>query len=569
MLTCEQYSHLFYNHPDAILIIKNNKIVKCNKSAIQLFGYSDYKELIGQAPFENSPLIQKDGVNSIKKGNLLLNDIMEKLSLRFEWLYRKKNDELFYAEVILLSRQSENEQTISAIIKDITAEKLEIETMKKKEDKIKYLLDRDDLTKLYNKKYFFQELEKKIISNYDNVHNNKKMAIILMDINEFKGINDNLGYFIGDNILKIVANRLKNCFEEVDLIARFGGDEFIVLIPEVENKEELSLMGEKVLDIFNDPFKVNDNIMHLSVSIGISIYPDHGYDVPSLIQSSEIAMYKVKELKCNSFEIFNEDHIKKVREHFLIDSHLRYALDNGEFDLKYQPIINTNTELIIGLEALIRWTNEELGNVPPDKFIHIAENNGMIIPIGEWVLRSACEQLKKWHDIGYENIFMSINISIKQLEQKDFASLIEELINTIGLSSENLVLEITETVYMENLQRIYNNLKGLNELGVKLSIDDFGTGYSSLGQLKRLEISKLKIDKSFIQDINIDANNTKIVSAIIAMAKSLNLNIVAEGVEKEEHLLFLKENKCDMLQGYFFSKPLTNEGIEELFKKLK
>lgn len=691
----EYYSQLYSNHPHGIIIIRNSKIIDCNSSAIALFGFSRKDNLIGNHPFTLSPEYKENGSCTIKKEESFFRRVLKESSMRFNCTLKKKNGNVFFAEVILIANEIDTEKIVISIIRSISAEdsmlnlqnvnseniklKKEFEfhksyfaqlfnnsphgiliidndcrireinssfkkmflyqheeivnkkpiellctqvfqeeeqsfvedieeenytnglrTIRKRKDGsllhvavytfpiitngevkgkcityldvtrerdnesiIKFLTYRDNLTKLYNRDFFFMEFNK-FLDNGCTKKNNTKMALLLLDINEFKSVNDNLGYFVGDSVLKTFADRLKSCVQKRDLIARFGGDEFVILIPEIEKEKTLLDFGREVLDLFNNPFVINNSTLYLSASIGISIFPDHGQTPLILIQNAEIAMYNAKKTKSNKLKVFDKELMKEARENFLLDNHLRYALDNKEFYLNYQPIIDTITEAIVGTEALVRWQSEEMGFVAPNKFIHIAEKNGMIIPLGEWVLRSACMQLKRWHNIGYKNMFMSINVSIKQLEQNDFASLIENILNEIKLKASCLVLEITETVYMENLKRIYNNLKQLNKLGVKLSIDDFGTGYSSLGQLKRLEISKLKIDKSFIQDINTDVNNTIIISAIIAMAKSLNLNIVAEGVEKPEHLVFLKEKGCDMLQGYLFSKPVPSYEIEKL-----
>ncbi len=551
------YSRLFHKNPDAIFVIEDNIIVDCNEAAMIVFGVSEKSHLIGLHPYDLSPLNQNDGQLSRAKGKKEITKAYDNKKERFLWTHRKSNGEEFDTEVVLISKMFVDRNIMISIIRDISE-------LRKRDEKISFLSYRDNLTGLYNKDYFIKHTRSQLTHLDSTQDSNENMGVLLLDINDFSSINDNLGYDIGDTFLKIIAKRLIEYLGNQGLVAKYGGDEFIILVYNVENENQLFKLGKDILKIFDEPFKINDYDFYMTSAIGISMFPQHGRDSHDLIKCADIAIHKAKEYKGNKVIMYDDKLNQEITEKFLLDSHLRYAIDNNELYLYYQPILEAKSEKIIGVEALVRWRSADLGQIPPNKFIPIAEGNGMILSIGEWILENACMQLKKWKNAGYNRMFLSINISIKQLEQKDFANYIINLIERLELSLEDIVLEITESVYMENLESIYGNLKKLNKLGIQISIDDFGTGYSSLGKLSKLEISKLKIDKSFIRELHTNSNNAKIVTAIISMAKSLNLSIVAEGVEEIEHTIFLRNAGCDMLQGFLFSKPVSPDEISKL-----
>lgn len=554
------YSRLFHKHPDALFIMDDYRIIDCNEAAIVVFGFDNRNQLIGINPYDLSPPFQECGQSSKRKGKIELQKTFTNNNARFNWILKKRNGEQFSTEVILISKESAERRIVIAIVKDISE-------LIKKEERIKFLSYKDNLTSLYNRDYFMKYTSNQIDNLNKIESSHRKLGVLLMDINDFKSINDNLGHDIGDVFLKTIAQRITSHLGEKGLVAKFGGDEFVILVHDIENRRQLSRLGKEILKIFDEPFKSNGYDFYVTCSLGISMYPQHGDDSNTLIKSADIALHKAKEYQGNKVVVYNNKISQVVKERFLIDSHLRYAIENDEMYLNYQPILDAQSQEIVGVEALARWRSPQMGNVPPNKFIPIAEGNGLILPIGEWILRKACVQLKKWKEMGWKEFFLSVNISIKQLEQKDFADLVVNTLDELGLDPRDLVIEITETVYMENLERIFRNLKKLNKLGIQLSIDDFGTGYSSLGQLSKLEISKLKIDKSFIKEVHLNKNDAKIVTAIISMAKSLNLSIVAEGVEENEHTVFLRNAGCDMLQGFLFSKPVSPQKIEELLNK--
>ncbi len=549
------YRTVFEELSEAILIIEENSIIDCNKLAVKLFGYASKKELLGLNIFELSPRIQLDGSYSKEKNIEIIQNVLKNGNHKFEWLHRTKKGKAFFAEVILTRIYIEDRNIISGVVKNVTEKK-------KQEKKINHLVFRDYLTGLYNRRFFSDHLSKLLRKD----EKKENLAVLFMDLDGFKKINDNLGHENGDKILQIVADELKQVIDKYGTVARIGGDEFLILLPKNNNIEEVLNIGQKIIDLFKEPFIFDTHMFYIATSIGIAVYPSGGNDAETLIKNADIAMYKAKESPGSKIEFYSIDLNEKISDQFILENNLWFALDKKELFLEYQPIMDMNTEEIVAAEVLLRWRNDKLGFVPPDKFIPIAEENNLIIPIGQWILRSACEQNRRWQDMGLKPITVAVNISVKQLEQKDFLELVENILQETGLDPQYLELEITESISAKNMDEMTYMLKKLSDLGVKLSIDDFGTGYSSLGQLKKLFINKLKIDKSFVNDINEDMDNTAIVSTIIAMANTLNLQVIAEGIETSNQLNFLKENNCDMGQGYLFSRPIKGEMFEAMIK---
>lgn len=474
-----------------------------------------------------------------------------------EILNKDKNGEIYNHLLTAYSIKDEYNNIINfiGIIKDITEKK-------KKEEKIKYMSFRDNLTDLYNRTFFIYKLDNEISKNL-----NKNLSVLYLDLDDFKNINDTLGHSFGDKVLQEFVIRIKQCVRDVDTVARIGGDEFIILMQQYENKMRYINTANCILNSLRNPIVVNKKKLEISVSIGIAEYPNDGKNAEALIKNAEIAMYKAKENK-NIYEkrisLYYSDMDEKIKEDFLLSNHIRYAIEKKELSIYYQPIIDISTEKIVGAEALLRWKHPKFGFISPEKFIPIAEKNGLIDKIGSWVLENSCRQNKEWQDKGYSPIKISVNISVNQLRQKSFPKSVFDILRKTNFDSKYLELEITESISAENIKNIEKILHNLEKLGISLSIDDFGTGYSSLGQLKKLPISKLKIDKSFINDIDNEHNNTEIALAIITMAKSLNIKVVAEGIETKRQLEFLKDNKCEFGQGYLFSRPVDSTEFEKI-----
>ncbi|MFZ6769193.1 GGDEF/EAL domain-containing response regulator [Undibacterium sp. Di26W] len=395
------------------------------------------------------------------------------------------------------------------------------------------------------------------------------LAILFMDLDNFKHINDSLGHATGDKLLKSVTERLSACVRNSDTVSRQGGDEFVILVTDDKSAENAALTAEKLLKSLAAPHHINKHELHVTSSIGISVYPSDGVDAETLIKNADTAMYQAKDKGRNNYQFFKPEMNVRAVERQVIEANLRVALVRNEFFLHYQPKINLKTGDITGAEALLRWQHPQWGMVPPIRFIGIAEDCGVIIPVGRWVLREACAQTKRWQDSGLDIATISVNISAVEFRRQDFVEGVNTILIETGLPPTCLQLEITESVLMRNAESSIAILEQLKNMGIQLAIDDFGTGYSSLSYLNQFPIDVLKIDQSFVQDIgnNKTDSNGVIASAVIAMGNSLKQKVIAEGVEQEEQLSFLKEQHCEEGQGYIFSRPVGAEQFEKLLRK--
>jgi diguanylate cyclase (GGDEF)-like protein len=389
---------------------------------------------------------------------------------------------------------------------------------------------------------------------------------LFLDLDRFKTINDSLGHSVGDLLLRKVADRLKSLAREQDTVARVGGDEFLVVLTGVEDVMDAAVAAERFMDAMIAELVIQGRSLSVSCSMGISIFPEHGADSETLIKNADAAMYSAKESGRNNFRFFTEDMNAQAVERLTLEHGLRGALEKKELFLVYQPQMDMATGRITGLEALLRWQHPELGLVPPDKFIQIAENSGLIIPIGEWVLRTACSQARKWQDEGLTTVSIAVNVSAVEFRKESFCPLIRKVLHETGLAPQCLQLELTESLLLSNADVTSSVLQELTVMGLTLAIDDFGTGYSNFSYLRQFPIGKLKIDSSFIRDVAQNSDAAAIATAIISMAKSLNLKVIAEGVEDEAQMSFLRAHQCDEIQGYYFSKPLA---VDEVFAKLR
>ncbi|TSA51015.1 MAG: bifunctional diguanylate cyclase/phosphodiesterase [Nitrosomonadales bacterium] len=399
--------------------------------------------------------------------------------------------------------------------------------------------------------------------------NQRKFAVIFLDLDHFKHVNDSLTHLIGDQVLQTVAQRIQSVVRESDVVARFGGDEFVIGLIEPRKIEDAAVVAQKLLEAVAEPVEIGEHTLHLTTSIGISVFPDDADTVDLLIRAADLAMYQAKASGRNRFGYYTaelNDRVRHVRE---LERHMRLALQREEFVLHYQAKVDTNSGCIVGAEALIRWHSAELGFVSPADFIPLAEETGLMLPIGTWVLRHACEQISRWQTEGLAVVPIAVNISGVQLRHADFMANLKAQLLTSSLSSSLVELEITESMLMDDAEAAMILLQNLRELGFRLSIDDFGTGYSSFSYLTRLPISTLKIDRSFVLDLPDQANAAAVASAIIGMAKNLALKTVAEGVETPEQAAYLKQQGCDQIQGYLFSKPLPADDFAVLLREAK
>jgi diguanylate cyclase (GGDEF)-like protein/PAS domain S-box-containing protein len=422
---------------------------------------------------------------------------------------------------------------------------------KRAQELISYQAYHDLLTRLPNRTLMEDRLNMAISQAARNKQN---VAIMFLDLDRFKWVNDTLGHSMGDRLLQAVSQRLEHSLRKGDTLARFGGDEFALILPLVQRREDAAVIAEKILNEFKLPFIIDDHELYVSASIGIAMYPEAGLTMDELVRSADMAMYCVKDRGKNGFEFFNETMNETSTARMVIERELRRALLSDELQVCYQPQVNAMSEMIVGFEALIRWEHPEKGLIYPNDFIPIAEETGLILDVGNFVLETVCQDISKWRETGIENIRVSVNFSALQVEQSDFIEHIVDSLKRYELPGGCLEVEITENVIMNDMSQVVQKLRHLTSLGIKIAIDDFGTGYSSLSYLQQFPINTLKIDKSFVSSIHVNAGGTSIVNAIVAMAQGLNLNLIAEGVETDPQLEYLRSLGCAEIQGWLFGK---------------
>jgi diguanylate cyclase (GGDEF)-like protein len=457
--------------------------------------------------------------------------------------------------IALLSRMGEN---VSVALENLDRAHEKVLA----DGRIQYLATHDELTGLPNRVTFHQLFDQSIKSAHRNGH---KCALLFIDLDRFKVINDSLGHEAGDTLLVEVAARLKRCVRDNDLVVRFGGDEFVIVLDRISESEQIAAVARKVLTALLPPIVLAGHECRTTGSIGIAVFPDNGHDVQTLTKNADIAMYFAKDDGKNNFRFFSSEARSQSIERLQLEADLRHAIELNQFSLHYQPKIEVETGQISGVEALLRWTHPKLGNLPPAEFIPLAEETGLIIPIGQWVLNTACAQSMSWQAAGLPAISIAVNLSPRQFIDPQLLDRLDEALTTSGMQPHLLQLEITESTVMHNINRTAKLLGEIRQRGVRLAIDDFGTGYSSMSLMKELPIDTIKIDRSFVRDLAESAEDRAIATAIINMGKALGLAVVAEGVETREQDKFLRDQGCDEIQGYLFSKPLPPEDISMLF----
>ncbi|NMF99121.1 EAL domain-containing protein [Aromatoleum toluolicum] len=436
----------------------------------------------------------------------------------------------------------------------------DITERKRAEDRIRFLAHHDGLTGLPNRSSLYERMEQSIAMAR---RCGKAMAVMLIDLDGFKSINDTVGHHVGDRLLVEVAKRLEHSVRHSDIVARLGGDEFVVALTAIENVSDAAEVAAKIVDQLAAPYPMVDHELRTSPSIGICFYPDDATEINELVKNADIAMYRAKAAgRCN-FQFYTEEMRTAVAERVTAEKALEVALTEGQFVLHYQPLIELDSGRVVGVEALVRWRHPERGTILPGDFIPLAEETRLILPLGKWVLEEACRQLKRWHDAGLNELEMSVNLSAIQFQEKDLPDLVKQAVERAGVPASCIHLEITESMAMRNPQQNIVMMKALTDLGVKVVLDDFGTGYSSLAYLKLFPIDIIKIDRSFVRDLETDENDSAICEMTMLLARKLGLQVVAEGVETEAQLNFLGSIGCQRIQGYLFSKPIAAEQIEE------
>lgn len=540
---------VFESSNESILITDvNNNIVVANSAFLNMTGYT-MEEIRGR-----NPRFLSSGDHDAKFYRDMWHSINTTGSWQGEILDHTKQGLRFFQHLAITSiRNSDGDLTHHiAISSDITE--------RKEYDKnIHFLAYYDVLTGLPNRSLLRDRLGQLIATAH---RDHMTFALLFLDLDRFKYINDSMGHSVGDKLLQSVAQRLQECVREGDTVARIGGDEFIILLREVD-AQGVSLVSDKILKSLATPFNLNGQIISTYASVGIALYPEHATDIDVLMKNADAAMYHAKENGRNNYKFFTPEMNFRANKLFSMEKDLRTALDQDQFTLVYQPQVDLTTGLICGAEALIRWKHPDNGNVPPAEFIPVAEETGQIVAIGEWVLRTACWRFAQWQKKGMRPFPIAVNLSIRQLRQPNLAEVIENILKETGLNPQLLELEITEGIMMGDTKAAMTFLTRMHELGIQMSIDDFGTGFSSLSYLKNLPVNKLKVDQSFVRDIETDQSDAAIVRSIISLGHRLDLKVIAEGVENIAQLDFLRIRGCDEVQGYYFSRPL---GAEDFLK---
>ncbi|MGK5511473.1 bifunctional diguanylate cyclase/phosphodiesterase [Brevibacillus formosus] len=433
---------------------------------------------------------------------------------------------------------------------------------KQYEETIHHLAYHDALTDLPNRRMYVQQLTKEMMQAKRFQSN---LAVLFLDLDRFKDVNDSFGHDVGDMLLIEAAKRLQACLKPGDVVARLGGDEFTIMQNQLQDRSEATALAEQIMYQLQRPFELEGHISNVSCSIGIALYPQDGDNPEDLLKRADMALYTVKSRGKNGYDFFDPTMETKSLERILMENEMRKAIEQEQFQIYYQPKIDIATSAMTGMEALVRWVHPELGIIPPNRFIPIAEETGMILALGEWILKQACKQNKIWHDQGY-TLKVSVNLSARQIYQKDLVEMIKDILQESNLSPNWLELEITESIFVK-MEEATAVLQQIRDIGIQISIDDFGTGYSSFSYIKSLPVDTIKIDASFIRDIHHNQESQAIVKAIVTIAQSLNMNVIAEGIELHDQVAALKENGCDHGQGYLFSKPLPTDDFDQFLRQ--
>lgn len=543
---------IFENSHNGVIITDAKGVILTVNAAFTLITGYHADELVGKRP---------NVLRSERHGKRFYKNMWTRIEhngiFRSEIWDRHKDGEIFPADLTVVPVPGDNED--DGLYVGILSAGMDSET------RLPRKANYDALTGLPNLILFRDRLEFMVAHAR---RNGQILAVLQLDLDRFKVTNDSLGYTVGDMILLNVAMRLTKVLREVDAVFRLGNDEFAIILEEVSHTEDAAKVAHKILKDFERPFRLPnyERELYLTASIGISLYPNDGADGETLTRNAEAAMYRAKEQGENSYQHYASEMNAKTFERLNMEHQLHTAIKQDEFLVYYQPLVDLSSNRIVAAEALVRWMHPQLGLVSPAEFIPIAEKTGLIIPIGEQVLRKACTMMQTWHESGYPDMRISVNLSARQFQQQNLLGAIDAILDQTGLPLCCLELEITESVGMQNAEMTIRTLEALKAKGIRLSIDDFGTGYSSLSYLKKFPIDTLKIDQSFVRDIPADSDYRTLVTLIISMAHTLNLTVVAEGVETEAQLEFLKKHDCDTMQGYLFSRPLPAEEFEKLLR---
>lgn len=529
--------------PDAIVVHRDKIIKYTNRSAVEMFGAENSGELIGKSLYERISSEFHDLLRS-RAGKLAKDD----KRLPFAEIKMLTIDNRAFDAEIVSSRVSFHGDDASlSIIRDITQRK-------KAEGQLVYQANYDELTELPNRVLAMDRLQLSLVRAQ---REKRTVALLFIDLDRFKKVNDSLGHSIGDLLLKKAALRLRSCVRDGDTVARLGGDEFLIVLPDLETAISSEVVANKILEIFSDSFHLEKHDLFVTPSIGITFYPADGEDSDVLLRNADAAMYKAKSKGRNTYCFFTQEIDKLAHENLRLDNHLRHALERDELLLYFQPVHDVKTGRVVGAEALLRWNNPQMGIIEPNRFIPVAEETGLIIDIGRWVLNEACRQAAVWLKKGNPEFRISVNVSPRQFRDGKLVNTVVKAIIENNLPPHCLELELTENLLVEDAPMTSFTLRELKQMGALLSIDDFGTGYSALSYLKRFSFDTLKIDRSFVKDMTTDKQDAALVAAIIAMARSLELGVIGEGVETAEQLDMLQKHRCELAQGFYYSPPIS------------
>ncbi|MDH5359291.1 MAG: EAL domain-containing protein [Gammaproteobacteria bacterium] len=538
---------------NAIFITDNNGSIEwVNKAFEKMTGYTS-AEVLGR-----NPRLLNSGIHSREFFTRIWDEILAGKVWRGEVVERHRSGVLYTVEQTITPMIEDGHCSHFVVIHEDVSER------KQAEEKIRYMALYDSLTGLPNREMLIDRMHQAlaIAERHECL-----FAVMFLDLDHFKDINDSLGHPIGDKLLQGVAKRLQACVRASDTVIRFGGDEFVILQTDLSHVDGSVILAKKIISALNKPFYFDGHEVLTSTSIGIALFPFDDSDEEQLLKHADMAMYQAKAQGRNNYQFFDASMHQEVEERIFLEKSLRQALRRQEFELVYQPQIAAASGELIGMEALIRWNHPQRGLISPAEFIPLAESSGLILGIGEWVLHTACQQARIWHQQGLDHFRVAVNLSVVQLRESDLVSAVTRILDETGLEGQYLELELTESMLMDDVDHAVDTLKRLNKLGVNLAIDDFGTGYSSLSYLSQLPVQRVKLDQSFVRNITSNSDSAAIAHAVMQLGHSLGLDVLAEGVESEEQMQYLEQLGCDALQGYYFSAPLPPEGFEYFVSK--
>ncbi|MFA6051048.1 MAG: EAL domain-containing protein [Methylobacter sp.] len=543
---------VFESTLEGILITDaKTNIISVNQALCSITGYNT-EEIIGSTP---------DILKSERHSHAFFRQLWDILNKTGQWRgeiwNRRKNGEVFPTWVNISAVPSSSTNSTSHYVAVFT----EITELKLSEERLNYLAHHDPLTGLPNRLLFHDRLEQAVLQAQRNKH---MIAVMFLDLDRFKAINDTLGHRIGDELLVAVAERLKHCARETDTIARLGGDEFAVIVTQIAQEEDVGLVAQKIIQTLSAVYSVAGYEVFITASIGINLYPGVDNDRGKILENADVAMYHAKQYGRNNYQFYSTDMNAVAFERLMLETNLRRALEREEFTLYYQPQIDMQSGSVNGVEALIRWQHPDLGLVSPVEFIPLLEETGLIVPVGEWVIRTACQQTRDWLDAGFPPLTMAVNLSARQFRQANLVEMIEQSLHEFNIPPELLELELTESIMMDNIEETVETLKKLKLLGLKIAIDDFGTGVSSLGYLKHFPVDTLKLSYDFVLNLPMDSADASIASAVINLARNMQLSSVAEGVENQGQMDFLRSQDCERIQGFLFSRPIPPDQMTAL-----